>query len=106
MAGIEVAETETAITISWPQPPPGTESIDVIRWEQRPGRDDDEPPDAGTGTTVPAGLTGFTDRGLATGTHYLYRITALYRAPDGALRRSSGIVVPAVPVPSRRWSPT
>ncbi len=99
VAGIEVAEAETAITISWPQPPSGTESIDVIRWEQRPGRDDDEPPDAGTGTTVPAGLTGFTDRGLATGTHYRYRITALYRAPDGALRRSSGIVVPAVPVP-------
>lgn len=99
VAGIEVAEAETAITVSWQQPLPGTESIDVIRWEQVPGRDDNDAPDAGTGTAVPAGLTGFTDRGLATGTHYRYLITAVFRAPDGALRRSGGIVVPAVPVP-------
>jgi hypothetical protein len=99
VAGIEVAEADTAITISWLQPPPATESVDVIRWEQRPGRDDDESSDAGTGTAVPAGLTGFTDHGLVTGTEYRYRITAVYRAADGALRRSGGIVVPAVPTP-------
>jgi hypothetical protein len=99
VAGIEVAEAETSITASWPQPPQGTEAVDVVRWEPQPGQDDDELPAAGAGTAVPAGLTGFTDRGLATGTRYRYRITVVYRAPDGALRRSGGIVVPAVPLP-------
>ena len=38
-------------------------------------------------------------RRCATGTQYRYRITAVYRAPDGARRLSGGIVVPAVPTP-------
>ena len=99
VAGIDITEAEASITVSWPQPPAGAESVDVVRWEHRAGGDDDEGPNAGEGTAVPAGLTGFTDRGLTTGMRYRYRITVVYRAPDGALRRSGGIVVPAIPTP-------
>jgi PAS domain-containing protein len=94
---VDVAEAEFSVTVSW-QAHPGAEGIDVVRWTPGPGQEGGEPA-AADGTAVAASMRGFTDDGLRTGTQYRYRITAVYRAPDGARRLSAGIVVPAVPTP-------
>ena len=98
VADVDVAEAESSVTMSW-RAHPRAEGIDVVRWEQGAGQDRDNPQDDTDGTAVTASMRGFTDRGLRTGTQYRYRITAVYRAPDGARRLSGGIDVPAVPTP-------
>jgi len=103
VAEISVTEAEFSVTMSW-RAHPRADGIHVVRWEQGAGQGRDESLDAAAsaaadGTPVSASMRGFTDRGLRTGTQYRYRITALYRAPDGARRLSSGIDVPAVPTP-------
>jgi len=97
VADVDVVEAEFSVTVSW-RSHLGAEGIDVVRWAPGPGRDGDEPA-AADGTAVAASMRGFTDDGLRPGTQYRYRITAVYRAPDGARRLSAGIVVPAVPTP-------
>jgi hypothetical protein len=92
-----VTERETSVTVSW-RSHPGADSIRVVRREQRPGTEHEEPRDPDDGTAVLASLTGFTDRGLRTGMEYLYRISAVYRASDGQRRRSAGIVVSGTPM--------
>ncbi len=103
VAEVSVTEAEFSVTMSW-RSHPAADGIHVVRWEQGAGQDRDEPLDAAVsaaadGTPVSASMRGFTDRGLRTGTQYRYRITAVYRAPDGARRLSDGIEVPAVPAP-------
>ena len=98
VAEVSVTEAEFSVTMSW-RAHPGADGIHVVRWEQGAGQDRDEPQDAADGIPVSASMRGFTDRGLRTGTQYRYRITAVYRAPDGARRLSDGIDVPAVPTP-------
>jgi hypothetical protein len=98
VAEVAVAEAEFSVTMSW-RSHPGAAGIQVIRWEQGASQDCNQRQDAVDGTPVTASVRGFTDRGLPTGTQYCYRITAIYRTPDGARRLSEGIGVPAVPTP-------
>ncbi len=99
VADVGVAAAEFSVTVSW-RAHPGAEGIDVVRWEPAAGQAATTSRQAAAdGTAVAASMRGFTDDGLPTGTQYRYRISAVYRAPDGARRLSAGIVVPAVPTP-------
>jgi hypothetical protein len=96
VTSISVTEKETSVAVSW-RVHGGAEGVRVVRREQRPGQEAQGPRDADDGTAMPASLIGFTDCGLRTGTEYLYRITAVYRAPDGRRRLSAGVVVSGTP---------
>ena len=89
---MSVMAAETSAAVTW-RPHPGTDRVLVVRDEDRAPRALDD------GTPVEAGLTGFTDTGLRTGTEYYYRIVAAYRTPDGQHRLSPGVVERAVPEP-------
>ena len=110
VAEISVTEAEFSVTVSW-RPHPGADGIHVVRWEQGAGQDRDEPLDAAVsaaadGTPVSASMRGFTDRGLRTGTQYRYRITAVYRTPDGARLSPTGSRCPPCQRLSQERSPT
>jgi hypothetical protein len=98
VAEVSVTEAEFSVTMTW-RPHPEADEIHVVRWERGAGQDRNKTQDTEDGTLVAASMRRFTDPGLRTGTQYLYRITAVYRSPDGGRRRSDGIVVPALPRP-------
>jgi hypothetical protein len=93
VADISVSYSDTSVTASW-RPFPGTDQVHVVREESR------VPGGLADGTTVPASLTGFTDRRLRSGTEYCYRIVASYRSAGGQDRHAAGAVVRAVPEPA------
>jgi hypothetical protein len=92
VADVSVTAADASAGACW-RPHPGAEAVHVVRREGEPPRGADD------GTAVEASLTDFADAGLSNGTEYFYWIAASYRTADGQCRRSSGVVVKAVPEP-------
>jgi hypothetical protein len=84
VSAVHVEVTADAATVTW-RMPAGARQVRVERTA------------VGRRSSVPAELTRFTDTGLTPGTEYTYRITAVYRGPDGSDRGSGGVTVSASP---------
>jgi hypothetical protein len=99
---LELRTTELAVTGAW-QTSPGTTSVLVTRSDEG----------SGESVTVPSrGMSAFADPAVRTGVTYEYAVTALYRSPSGAERRSvpvRAVATPTAPptaVEELRWTAT
>ncbi len=84
VTGVAADVTADAVGVVW-RTPRGASEVRVVRVAD------------GQETAIESDLTGFNDTGLSPGVEYHYRITAVYRAPDGSPRTSPGVAVRAVP---------
>ena len=87
VAGIDLRTTADAVSARWGLPT-GASQVQVVRVV------------GGRETRIESDLTGFNDNGLTAGTEYLYKIVAVYLAPDGTARTSAGVVKHATPTPT------
>ena len=86
VTGVALDVTADAVRAVWPTPP-GASEVRVVREA------------GGSETKIESDMTGFNDTGLTAGVEYLYRITAVYRAPDGSAVTSAPVAVRGTPIP-------